>query len=521
MKCFRLEKIIMMMVFLATTVLTAEEAYKTDWIQQFGTIDTDITKSISSDVNGNIFVATSSSYGESSINKYSNDGLLLWSKLFEAQDITNSNDYIFAIGNNSLVKYDTNGTEIWVKTVDSASFITSDSNGDLFVAGNFNSNCFISKYSNDGSLLWYKEFGSPDYDLVYSITTDNDNNILITGATSGIISGDINYGGWTDAYILKYNANGILTWAKQFGTSGLELGLSINVDTNNNIFVIGQIYGTFDGEIRIGQTDAFIAKYSNTGMLEWNRQFGTSDWDYIEGSTIDNNGNIFVTGYTDGTFDGELNSGESAFVTKHSNDGVHLWSKQFGEEAVGISMTTDISNNIFVTGFIWGTFDGEVNLGNSDAFLMKLSSPNTAPVAIATTPEDVVIAGTVVELDGTQSYDPDADNITYKWSWIEKPLNSSASFSDANSSSPIFTTDLVGNYVASLKVNDGNMDSSNANLSIEAITVQTAATRALQNAIVELQAMDDSSFKNAKQKQALTTRLICWQLRDTKRQFTS
>jgi len=85
---------------------------------------------------------------------------------------------------------------------------------------------------------------------------------------------------------------------------------------------------------------------------------------------------------------------------------------------------------------------------------------NSAPVANAGVKQFVVFgASSTVTLDGTYSTDADNDLLTYKWTLLQKPSNSTAVLSSTTFSRPTFNADFVGDYVAQLIVNDGKVDS--------------------------------------------------------------
>ncbi len=78
-----------------------------------------------------------------------------------------------------------------------------------------------------------------------------------------------------------------------------------------------------------------------------------------------------------------------------------------------------------------------------------------------------VFTGATINLDGTFSFDPDGDPITYQWTFIDKPDGSVALFDNANSSTPSFYIDEAGDYIVQLVVNDGQIDSESASVFIE------------------------------------------------------
>jgi hypothetical protein len=87
-----------------------------------------------------------------------------------------------------------------------------------------------------------------------------------------------------------------------------------------------------------------------------------------------------------------------------------------------------------------------------------VSSGNTAPVANAG-PDQSVIIGDQVTLDGSGSSDADGDPLSYAWSFQTLAPGSSATLSGANTAHPTFTADVTGQFTLRLVVNDGHVDS--------------------------------------------------------------
>ena len=63
--------------------------------------------------------------------------------------------------------------------------------------------------------------------------------------------------------------------------------------------------------------------------------------------------------------------------------------------------------------------------------------------------------GSVIRLDGTESFDPENDPLTYDWRVVSVPPGSAATLDDPSSPTPSFTADAVGDFVFRLVVNDG------------------------------------------------------------------
>ncbi|TAJ96319.1 MAG: hypothetical protein EPO39_20255, partial [Candidatus Manganitrophaceae bacterium] len=101
--------------------------------------------------------------------------------------------------------------------------------------------------------------------------------------------------------------------------------------------------------------------------------------------------------------------------------------------------------------------DGMLN-SPADEVVITATRPNTPPTANAG-PDQQVTAGALVTLDGSTSFDPDGNLITYHWEFIRRPEGSAAALSDPAAVRPTFTADLPGVYTIGLIVNDGQADS--------------------------------------------------------------
>ncbi len=89
---------------------------------------------------------------------------------------------------------------------------------------------------------------------------------------------------------------------------------------------------------------------------------------------------------------------------------------------------------------------------------------NNPPIANAG-PDQTVQVGTLINLDGTASYDDDGDTLSYKWTQIKGP--EIVNLSDSNFSKPTFMPTKVGIYEFELIVNDGKDDSEPDNVIIK------------------------------------------------------
>jgi hypothetical protein len=185
-------------------------------------------------------------------------------------------------------------------------------------------------------------------------------------------------------------------WVDRIGLDGTgnDYGQDIKLDAQGNVYVCGRVknattFGWASTPVTPplhGDQDAFIAKYNNNGQLIWVKRNGGVSHDYANGISIDNQNNLYVTGYFTGTINFEGNTytsiGTSDFyVAKFDANGNLLWFKHGGN-----SGNTIIANAIAIYNdtiiYVCGTYSGAINFqlqtitssGNDDIFLISLDS---------------------------------------------------------------------------------------------------------------------------------------------------
>ncbi|MGB1604603.1 MAG: hypothetical protein ACPIOQ_68360, partial [Promethearchaeia archaeon] len=87
---------------------------------------------------------------------------------------------------------------------------------------------------------------------------------------------------------------GAREWVTQVGSNGTELAGSVAKDANDNIFVSGITSGSLDGEAHAGSFDVFVAKHDRGGRRLWTRLIGTNEDDAAEGLVVDDDGAVYV-----------------------------------------------------------------------------------------------------------------------------------------------------------------------------------------------------------------------------------
>ena len=278
---------------------------------------------------------------------------------------------------------------------------------DLTSAGDLTSVAvdFAPPSGQNGALLWWRVTGSADVDETYAVATASDGDVFAVGVYSKPITvNGTTYpcAGVDDAFVMKVAPSGTIRWFKTISTSSSDQAVSVAVDSQGGVYVVGRISSPFDfggGPLTpSGNTDVFWAHYDASGAYLGAQLIGGNSEDSVTSVRTDVSGNVLVSGWFDSTTlqVGGIalsNTGSfthQSFVAKLNSRGTTLWAKSFGgpydDQISGV--TTDGSGNVFVT----GEFKGSIDLGKgtlsttvvteSDAYVAKLSGSGVTEWAI-------------------------------------------------------------------------------------------------------------------------------------------
>jgi len=294
-----------------------------------------------------------------------------------------------------------------------------------------NSDVYFAKYNSSGHCQWLNKISGTENEQGFGITIDTSNNIIITGiyGTTSVILFDVSgitqipssitldiSGSVFNAFICKYNLNGICQWATHIVPSdGFNMNAyGITSDSSNNIVITGRYYSTINFYDVSGTTsvpsaitldnilnsECFIVKYNASGICQWASKIANNG--VSEGYNIktDSNSNYIVTGkYTvfsnplsiydsDNTTNFSLvNAGSNdCFVVKYDSDGFCQWATRISSTNVDIgeNIAIDTSDNIIVIGEYFAAvniYDSDTttnfslsNTGDRHGFIVKYNS---------------------------------------------------------------------------------------------------------------------------------------------------
>ena len=172
---------------------------------------------------------------------------------------------------------------------------TSDLDPDGYGAGL--EDIFVAQYDAAGTRQWIKQIGTEFREWATGVGVDGDGNTYLSGYTNGNLGG-ANLGG-TDALLLKRDPDGDAVWTRQFGTAAADRGTAIAMDLRGGSYTVGYTSGALTGANHGGE-DAFVVKYNSDGVPQWTQQVGTAGADQGVGVDLDSRSNVYYAGSTTG-----------------------------------------------------------------------------------------------------------------------------------------------------------------------------------------------------------------------------
>ncbi|MFZ4400304.1 MAG: SBBP repeat-containing protein [Bacteroidales bacterium] len=266
-----------------------------------------------------------------------------------------------------ILKFDNMGVRLWAtyyggEGLDQAMSVVTDSNDNIYVVGATmsalfplsqlnnsyyqnsygdinSSDIFILKFNQQGIRQWATCYGGYYLnDVAYSVCTDNQNNVYVTGATDGVNFPTFQLPGayfqnnaligFDKIFILKFDESGNRQWATLYYGDYDNYGFSIRTDKNDNLYLTGQTQsGNFptlqlNGEyfqtaniISSGAT--FILKFNKFGVRQWSTLYGTfpyQNYDCVgKEISIDSENNVYLIGSISSSGAYTANPGSSAY----------------------------------------------------------------------------------------------------------------------------------------------------------------------------------------------------------------
>ncbi|MES1183582.1 MAG: hypothetical protein ABUL60_07185 [Myxococcales bacterium] len=238
-----------------------------------------------------------------------------------------------------------------------------------------------------------------------------------------------------DLSVTKTSPDGTELWSKPVGSMLYDDARGMATDADGNCYIGGFTFGQFADDPNLGGGDALVVKLAPNGDQLWAHQFGSNDFDGIEGICTDAAGNAYVTGSVTGTLASPGQGDEDLFVAKLSPSGERLWTKQLGsagtDGGTGVACGADF---IYVVGITTGRLDDPQAAApaDTDIVLLKYDSAGTQlwleqwltadeerypKIAVGLKDEAVVAGATATDLDGVLANGPGGATDLFLGSW--------------------------------------------------------------------------------------------------------
>lgn len=260
-----------------------------------------------------------------------------------------------------------------------AAGLTTSVDGD--VTGNHGSeDAWVVKLDASGNITWQHAYGGSNYDGLFAIQQSGDDGYIAAGYSASA-DGDVTVNhGDLDCWVIKIDNEGNLQWQKSLGGSMQDRAYSILVIPEEGFMMAGTTASS-NGDVTLqhGAEDYWLVKLDNSGNMEWQKTYGGADNDGLHSiSQAGDNGYVF-TGYS-GSNSGDVtgNHGSYDYWTVCTDaTGNILWQQSLGGSGDDEAWAVSPAND---GGFIVAgnsiSSDGDVtgNHGSQDYWLVKLSA---------------------------------------------------------------------------------------------------------------------------------------------------
>ena len=214
---------------------------------------------------------------------------------------------------------------------------------------------YLIRFDANGDTLWTRTYGNVGYDEAQSIRQTTDGGFIMTGQTD-----NVDWAG--DVYLVKTNADGIVSWSTAFGgATKSDFGYAVR-QTADGGYIISGLSATAGS----GDRDMLLIKTTSTGTLTWSKTYGGASGDEARSVEQTSDGGYIMCGFTQ-----SYNNGYQMYVIKTNSLGVVSWSKTIGGGSMelGYSVKETSTGEFIVLGYTDG-----YGAGGVDVALVKLSA---------------------------------------------------------------------------------------------------------------------------------------------------
>jgi hypothetical protein len=257
--------------------------------------------------------------------------------------------------------------------LDVASAVAVDGSGNVFVTGSSQGSASRQdyatiKYSGAGLPLWTNRYDGPAHDDDYAraVAVDGSGNVFVTGESSDGF-------GSADYATVAYSGAGVPLWTNRYNgpVNDNDGATAMAVDGSGNVFVTGYSYDSGNS------FDYATVAYSGAGLPLWTNRYNGpgNSYDNAYAVAVDGNGNVFVTGSSNGGLNYDC------ATIKYSGAGVPSWTNRYNGPANGDDSSFCLAVGPDGSIFVAGATDG-IDAGAYDYLTIKYSEPSLLPIPL-------------------------------------------------------------------------------------------------------------------------------------------
>jgi hypothetical protein len=261
-----------------------------------------------------------------------------------------------------LIKTDANGDTLWTRIIkindyNSGAEVIQTTDGGFVITGASttlagNADVSLIKTDSNGNILWVKSIGDPAYtESGYSVKQTTDGGFIIVGEISGPIN--------THILLLKTDSSGILMWSKKIGRGHFDAGYSVDQLADGGYIIEGA-----SSDVNSADYHIFLIRTDVNGDTLWTRILGGPNFLGSQSGHLTSDGNYIVAGHK-----GNLGVNHyNLFLGKVDLNGNSIWTKTFGDtnNVLGISVSQTGDGGYVIVGRT-----NSFGMGDDDVYLIK------------------------------------------------------------------------------------------------------------------------------------------------------
>ena len=314
------------------------------WSTYYGDTGTEWGFSCATDINNNVYMAGITASGASTV--------IATPGSHQSTNVSGAGNY-----DAFLVKFNSSGVRQWGTfyggtSLEWNSICSTDISGNVYLAGYTASgsgtyiatpgshqavygstatcyNAYLAKFDANGTRSWGTYYGGI-CSLGFGCATDANGDVYLSGysnASSGTVIATASshqptcastFG--SDAFLAKFNTNGVRQWATWYGGTGNETDGHCATDASNNVYLTAltasnsttQSFAATPGSYQFnyggGQRDIFLAKFNSSGVRQYGTYYGGAGDEGVESPfcATDVFGDVYLSGTTSSSVTNEI-----------------------------------------------------------------------------------------------------------------------------------------------------------------------------------------------------------------------